>query len=64
MIDFLGWDKDTAIEKLEHEGLSWLVTVTEPPKKKPEEGYYKVIKQEVKGDIYKLTVCMVADDFR
>lgn len=64
MIDLLGLSEDKAIRLLEGRGLSWETEVTAPPRKPLDEGYLRVIKQEITEGIYRLTLCKVPDDFR
>ncbi|GAB1476690.1 hypothetical protein MASR2M70_15260 [Bacillota bacterium] len=64
MPDFLGWDADKAREFLKGEGVAWTEEITEPPFKRPAGGIYKVIKQEYEEGTYRLTLCLVPDNFR
>lgn len=64
MRDLLGWDADRVRAFLKAEGLVWSEEITEPPRNKPAGGSYRVIKQDYEEGTYRLTLCLVPDDFR
>lgn len=64
MIDLLGLSEEKATELLSVQGLSWITEFTAPPRKPLDEGYYRVVKQELIEGRYKLTLCKVSDHFR
>ncbi|MFA5635053.1 MAG: hypothetical protein WC977_04020 [Anaerovoracaceae bacterium] len=64
MIDLLGLSEEKATEILSAQGLPWMTEVTAPPRKPLDDGYFRVVKQELIGGIYRLTLCKVPDHFR
>lgn len=64
MIDLLGLDLGKAEELLSSKGLTWQVRETRPHKNEIEDGFSRVIKQELLDNTYILTVCKVPDVFR
>ena len=64
MLDLLELDAEEAIKSLAEKGVSYETEITEPPGKPLENGYLKVIKQELVEGTYRLTLCKVPDGIR
>ncbi|NLP29880.1 MAG: hypothetical protein GX363_01975 [Clostridiales bacterium] len=63
MYDLLGLYLDDAIKILSSKGLKWEITETGPVKKM-QDGYLRIIKQELSEDKYLLTLCKIPDAYR
>ena len=61
--DLLGWKAEEAEELLRSQGKQVRIEVTVPTVRQPVEGPLRVIRQEVKVDIWILTACHVTDPY-
>ena len=61
--DLLGWKAEEAEELLRSQGKKVRIEVTVPTVRQPVEGPLRVIRQEVKEDIWILTACHVTDPY-
>ena len=64
MIDLLGTDLTIAIKLLQEAEAEYEILMTKTPFGDPPDGIEKVIRQEIRDGIYRLTVCRVPDSFR
>lgn len=62
--DVLGMDLADAEAWLKDRGETVQILVTKPDRGAPEDGYDKVIKQEISENGWILTVCKVPDAYR
>jgi collagenase-like PrtC family protease len=64
MIDLLGADLPLAIKLLQAAGADYEVLTTTSPFGAPLDGIERVVRQEIRDGVYRLTVCKVPDSFR
>jgi hypothetical protein len=64
MNDLIGMELEEAKALLLERGIHPEVLETAPYPKDITEGTYRVIKQEILADVYRLIVCRIPDSFR